>query len=573
MKITIMLFVSSLTLLVGICAAQSQGNAVVYDTATTMGPVANEINSAAFTTPSLNTLLSACPASPTPCHIVLDPSATAISIPLAVNTTTTAAITSTGSQTVNVSSTSGMVVGMPFWINGSDSNLERVLITSIGTGTVTGVFTLTHVTSSTITAGAFIGSTTQQIIVEDHGVTLNCTGTTYADCISVGDFGSLTCPAKSGATNGCNITASSTFVGSSLVTNAAHDGVSSTDFTLKGFNFQPNASASINHAELWVVAVEGKAIIEDTGGLCTANSLVGISLEDGPVTGSNNMINLFNNAWYGNGVAGTIPLQIISGAGSGQGSVITVVGFNTGDGKGGSGCASNAGCFIYIDGSNAGGAGTGTVAHFLQDITIIGAYVESTTGTSGNGIEAKNVKGLRIINAEFDGGATFSDCVLINSPYTSSIYTQDVEVNEWVHSSICTNTLVNSITSKTYTSAAQPILEYTYPGTPSQNPTGPVVDGNQTVNGMFVESLGGSITSATTIAPTNPIFHVSGSAAIESITAPTGFSGAAGCIQMIPSTGSTWTTGTTGNIALASTAVVGKTLTECWDGTSWYPTY
>ena len=133
-------------LLVSFCRAQiinsgTQGNPVVYPTAGTLGPVANVIHSSAFSSPTLQTLLSACPASPTPCYVVLDPSATAILIPAATT----------------------------------------------------------------------IGSNTQQVIVEDEGAVLNCTGTTGADCIDLSSNGSLNCIKKGITSNssGCQLTNSS----------------------------------------------------------------------------------------------------------------------------------------------------------------------------------------------------------------------------------------------------------------------------------------------------------------------------------------------------------------------------
>ncbi len=82
-----------------------------------------------------------------------------------------------------------------------------------------------------------------------------------------------------------------------------------------------------------------------------------------------------------------------------------------------------------------------------------------------------------------------------------------------------------------------------------------------------------TIASATTIAPTTQITFVSGTTAVVTITAPAPISAGGGTITLIP-TGA-FTTTTAGNIALASTAVVGKALIFFYDsGTSkWYPSY
>jgi hypothetical protein len=83
MKILMARLVSSAVLLVGICAAQSAGNLPVYTgSGTAITPVANEVHSTAFTSPTLQTLVTAC-GTTSPCNIVLDPSTTAITIPAA----------------------------------------------------------------------------------------------------------------------------------------------------------------------------------------------------------------------------------------------------------------------------------------------------------------------------------------------------------------------------------------------------------------------------------------------------------------------------------------------------------
>lgn len=82
-----------------------------------------------------------------------------------------------------------------------------------------------------------------------------------------------------------------------------------------------------------------------------------------------------------------------------------------------------------------------------------------------------------------------------------------------------------------------------------------------------------TIASAGTIAPTENTSFVSGVTAIVTITAPAGTSSLGGCINLIPT--GLWTTTTAGNIALASTAVVNRVMTMCYDPTSvkWYPSY
>lgn len=81
-----------------------------------------------------------------------------------------------------------------------------------------------------------------------------------------------------------------------------------------------------------------------------------------------------------------------------------------------------------------------------------------------------------------------------------------------------------------------------------------------------------TIASATTIAPSVAIVFVSGTAAIDTITVPSWMEGGAQ-ITLIPT--GIFTTTTSGNIALASTAVVSKSLTMTYDAvtTKWYPSY
>lgn len=78
------------------------------------------------------------------------------------------------------------------------------------------------------------------------------------------------------------------------------------------------------------------------------------------------------------------------------------------------------------------------------------------------------------------------------------------------------------------------------------------------------------IASATTIAPTSYMTHVSGTVEVTTITVP------AGCAQtctivLIPDAAFTLATG--GNIAEASTADANQALFLVWDGSAWYPSY
>lgn len=75
--------------------------------------------------------------------------------PVGVSATTSAAITSTGVHTVPVNNTNYMSIGVAQTITGSDGHTESVTPTAIVSGvSFTANFTLTHVTSSTVTNAA-----------------------------------------------------------------------------------------------------------------------------------------------------------------------------------------------------------------------------------------------------------------------------------------------------------------------------------------------------------------------------------------------------------------------------------
>ena len=82
-----------------------------------------------------------------------------------------------------------------------------------------------------------------------------------------------------------------------------------------------------------------------------------------------------------------------------------------------------------------------------------------------------------------------------------------------------------------------------------------------------------TVASAATIAPTKPISFVSGTTTIDTITAPAPISAGGGSITLIPT--GIFATSILGNIALATTAVVGKALILTYDATTtkWYPSY
>jgi hypothetical protein len=93
---------------------------------------------------------------------------------------------------------------------------------------------------------------------------------------------------------------------------------------------------------------------------------------------------------------------------------------------------------------------------------------------------------------------------------------------------------------------------------------------NVSSTGLISSTVGTAIASATTIAPVTQMVHITGTAAISTITPPPGFgSGFGGCITLIAD--AIWATATGGNIASpAITAVAATPYRACYDGTSWY---
>jgi len=85
----------------------------------------------------------------------------------------------------------------------------------------------------------------------------------------------------------------------------------------------------------------------------------------------------------------------------------------------------------------------------------------------------------------------------------------------------------------------------------------------------FASLVGSTVTAAATIAPTGSIFHITGTTAINTITAPSGFTGQ---ITIIPDAEFTFTTA--GNIGGGQTycAILNKPIVLNYDGTKWWPT-
>jgi hypothetical protein len=401
------------------CAAQTsvssppfpsgaQGNAVILSGPGLGTAVSNTVHSSAFASgTSLATLLAACPASPTPCYVVLDPSTTAVPV----------------------------------------------------------------------SAATTIGSNTQQVIIEDQGVPLNCTGTTGADCIDLSSNGSLNCVKKGITSNssGCQLTNSSTSNITSLITNTNHDGATGgTQFQLSGWQINPNNSSIITQAALWLVAVEGNgSYVRDTnisgmagkiGSACTGQPtgiFCVVSIEDGPATGATADL-LFDTVYLTcSAKTACVNLNITSGAGSGVGQNYVFNNLDVGDGSQATGCISGAGCMINIDGS-VGGTNT---SHYVTSVVFNGIEMESGSGESGNFIEERNCRVCIYNGVSFSGGPALSNGLVISQ--VGSGTTGVTMLTGRSLSSHVSNDLVDNTINGTVVTNAEPDVAYLYPGSES----------------------------------------------------------------------------------------------------------
>ena len=87
--------------------------------------------------------------------------------------------------------------------------------------------------------------------------------------------------------------------------------------------------------------------------------------------------------------------------------------------------------------------------------------------------------------------------------------------------------------------------------------------------GYETSPVGTTVASASTIAITGSVFHVTGTTAIATISVPAGMSSSfGGCVSVVAD--GAWTTTTSGNISNAMTATAGQMYRACYDGVKWY---
>ena len=163
-------------------------------------------------------------------------------------------------------------------------------------------------------------------------------------------------------------------------------------------------------------------------------------------------------------------------------------------------------------------------------------------------------------------GVTAGGNLLISAADTSTV------TNTMLAGSIANNKLSNSAITINSASTSLGGSVTLYAGTTTLQ----TASATQSLTGIELISTGAAaptVASSATIAPTTRIVFVSGTTAINTITAPAGISTTGGQITLIPT--GLWSTTTSGNIALVTTAVVNKALIMTYDsGTSkWYPSY
>ncbi len=111
---------------------------------------------------------------------------------------------------------------------------------------------------------------------------------------------------------------------------------------------------------------------------------------------------------------------------------------------------------------------------------------------------------------------------------------------------------------------------------PETNDTNDIGESGQLIKhawvGIYGTALQSVMASATTVAPTKSLVHVSGTVAIQTITVP--YTGFVGSITFIPD--GLWTLTAGGNITVFSgggIAVVDKPMIVTYDGTAWRCSY
>jgi len=254
----------------------------------------------------------------------------------------------------------------------------------------------------------------------------------------------------------------------------------------------------------------------------------------------------------------------------------------TGGGGGGGGGATIPSTTNLINGDGAGNgadsgiipANVGTLSGtqtfsgaktFSALTSIASSSVTSTTASTLflNDTEASqtNFYPVRILLPNM-GNTTIANMIFGNAQLTNDSF--DIS-----YVKIATNSSNNRLSIQPF---GEPLAFSIFAGSGDVNLGTAVVDSGVKldVQGSFRAvmpgtTLGTAIASAGTIAPIAGLTHITGTAAIATITAPTNF---IGCLTFIAD--GAWTTTTAGNIKAAMTAVADTPYQACWDGSKWF---
>ena len=329
----------------------------------------------------------------------------------------------------------------------------------------------------------------------------------------------------------------------------ANGGTGLSSFTANGIVYASSSSALATGSAL---TYDGDSVINGSAGSGTnsygfnvSSSLIGATNNYGfygNIASSTGRWNLYMNGTANNYVAGAL----------------------------GIGTTSLTARRLVVAGSMTGATGAfgALVSVTVQpDVTVNAVIVNSQAATAANGGTPYTIAALTCFNAA--QGAFNADSTVTNQYGFSAAATIIGATNNYgfygnIASAAGRWNLYMNGTAANYLAGNLLLGTTTQPTTPN----------NIVVAGLKATSAAApTIASATTIAPTKAITFISGTTAIVTITAPNPISLGGGTITLIPT--GIFTTTTAGNIALASTAVVGKALLMTYDVTTtkWYPSY
>lgn len=272
-----------------------------------------------------------------------------------------------------------------------------------------------------------------------------------------------------------------------------------------------------------------------------------------------------------------------SGAGGGAGTTIAIT---AGGGRSGAASTGSAGAIagpVTITGTQSGNGGSGLTNGNGGNAASGPAWSWTSTrggdgGTgngTGNGGNAGNGSALTIKTGA--GGQGGAGTVPGNSGSSGNIVVQtgNAGLVQGSNTGASSGSITIDVGTPTGTSTAGTIAIGASSSAITVGGNGKSYTLSALFQGALPSKVGTAIASASTIAPTALTTHITGTTAINTITPPTVLAqtGGGGCFYLIPD--AAFTTGTSGNIAIASTAVVGRLMIMCYDNatTKWYPNY